>query len=306
MLRQPVHPPQLGYTLLEVMSAAAARDDLETGYVRSIDWKITACVQQTAGLHSYWPADIVCAPPHFDGWQSDRSVPLVTSSLCPGLADLTQFRKHEQVTVMAGLPTYYCVYLVYHDRWPGWRRWAAGRGIQMVHSFGLLPVEYGAGWWRTGDRTLRPATNTLGIWATRELAGSFSPAAWRHAISDYPSPPLRSGGKGPTSLVAQRDRPRLAAYMRYTRAAPYRHSEDTWLLATDGSVMSASALVGTLPGERQVMGAGLVVVGATSVKEGGRRNLKESLQCSSIVLVDISGGRTKVCQISCRVVGLSL
>ena len=174
----------------------------------------------------------MCAPPHFEGWQSDRSVPLVTSSLCPGLADLTQFRKHEQVTVMAGLPTYYCVFLVYHDRWPGWRRWAAGRGIQMVHSFGLLPVEYEAGWWRTGDRTLRPATNTLGIWATRELAGSFSPAVWRHATSDYPSPSLRAGGDGPTSLLAQPDRPRL--------------------------VMSASALVGSLPCERQVMGAGLV------------------------------------------------
>ena len=39
LLRQPVHPPQLGYTLLEVMAAAAARDDLESGYVRSIDWK---------------------------------------------------------------------------------------------------------------------------------------------------------------------------------------------------------------------------------------------------------------------------
>ena len=48
--------------------------------------------------------------------------------------------------------------------------------------------------------------------------------------------------------------------MSHTAAGPFRHSTHTWLVATDGSVMGTQGLPETVYGERQVMGAGLVIV----------------------------------------------
>ena len=263
-------PPSSGlrcHTLPEILAAAASREELETHRVLSVDWRILVSISQVANVNAYWPADILCTPPHFDTWLSDRQTLPRPSADEPHLLDLTQFQRHEQAALTAKLPTYHCVYLVYHDAWPGWRKWAKANGVVMVQEFAgaVAPVVYEADWWRTGNRATRPATAAIGIWATREILHLLSPHALSAAQRAYPSPPLHTARDlAPDGTVrparSRQDGARLHTYMSFTAAGPYRHNPYTWLVATDGSVASAQGLPGALYGEGQVMGAGLVLV----------------------------------------------
>ena len=93
------------------------RVEREQRGARTLDWGIAAALEQLGGLTSLWPADPLCAAPHFEHWHTSPSV-LPRSDLHDVLIDLTNLTRQELralCTPAQSLPNTTCVYVTFSD-----------------------------------------------------------------------------------------------------------------------------------------------------------------------------------------------
>ena len=241
--------PGGAYTLPQLIEAGLARVERERNGASTLDWSIAASLQQLGGLTSLWPADPLCAPPHFEHWLTlPTSLPPDARNI---LVDLTNLTRQELRTLCSSpnsLPTTACVYVTPSDA----RALALLRNMHLtcVHTFAdKAAVLYKEKWWRSGNQALYPSPSKLSIWASPDLVPSlthdraYSSDRLLAAIAHYPTPfaPM------PT---------RYADCNSHTRVGS-THDPSHWLLATDGSVARRMTTDGT---SIRRMAAGVVLV----------------------------------------------
>ena len=226
-------------TLPALIGLGATRVSREEQGAHTLDWRISASLQQLCDLTSLWPADPLCAPPHFETWLEPSSPPPCSRALI----DLTNLTHDERRAFIARgpSPTHACVYVTFSNR--SLKASLLRAGLVCVHTF--PPEErvlYHPKWWQTGNHATTPSPSSLTIWASPDLLPYLTPRCFSFALAHYPTP------FAPSSM-------RYDAYSVHTRVGSTRTPAE-WLLATDGSVSLHKSPTGS---PSQHMSAGVVI-----------------------------------------------
>ena len=131
-------------TLPALIGLGATRVSREEQGAHTLDWRISASLQQLCDLTSLWPADPLCAPPHFETWLEHSSPPPCSRALI----DLTNLTHDERRAFIARgpSPTHACVYVTFSNR--SLKASLLRAGLVCVHTF--PPGErvlYHPKWW---------------------------------------------------------------------------------------------------------------------------------------------------------------
>ena len=163
----------------------ATRVSREEQGAHTLDWRNSASLQQLCDLTSLWPADPLCAPPHFETWLDPASPP----PLSRALLDLTNLTHAERRAFIARgpSPTHACVYVTFSNR--SLKVSLLRAGLVCVHT--CPPEErvlYHPKWWQTGTHATTPSPPSLTIWASPDLLPYLTPRCLSFALAHYPSP----------------------------------------------------------------------------------------------------------------------
>jgi hypothetical protein len=118
-------------TLPDLIGFGATRVSREEQGAHTLDWRISASLQQLCDLTSLMPADPLCAPPHFETWLDSSSPPPRSRALL----DLTNLTHAERRVFIARgpSPTHACVYVTFSNR--SLKASLLRAGLVCVHTF---------------------------------------------------------------------------------------------------------------------------------------------------------------------------